>query len=541
MIKVVLVDDEVIIREGIKSEINWEALGMEVVGVAEDGEEALELIEKTQPDIIITDVKMPFMDGLQLVEKIKPNYKNTYIVIISGHDEFEYAQKAIKLGAYDYILKPIDLDYLKEILLKIRSDEEIRKKKENEIDLIKQKAAVNLPLLKERFFEDVIYRRIEPESLSSALANLGFDKKCCCVAAIVQIDDYNIITHDMDEERKTTLNIGFYNIIKEIKLDNNVIALSRKYDEYVICIMDKFKEILKTKGSDICNKIHSRANKLALYSVTISVGNYYDSIQFLNKSYNEALHALNFKFVVGKGKVIYFSDNVYVTQNGQVNIEYSILDLISSIKLCDKKLATEKLKKMIETINTKGSNSYLFIQIIVSNIYVELLKLIKESGGTVDEVLKNSIDIYKGIMGRQTLEEIMNDLLHIISKIIDYMDMKRSGNFNLELEKAKEFIRQNYMNDNLTLESVANIINMSPSYFSFVFKQKSGRPFIDFLTNVRIEKAKELLLLSDYKSYEISYMVGYDNPTYFSTIFKKLIKLSPTEYRNKYRYENNLA
>jgi two-component system response regulator YesN len=159
MYKVILVDDEEIIREGLRKTIDWHALGMEVAGTAEDGLDAMELIKELHPEIIITDIKMAFMDGLELIAEVKKIYPETMIIFISGHDEFEYARKAVSLGAFDYILKPIELEYLEKLLLKVRDKLDEARNMEKKINFLEEKLKDTKPILLERLFKDVIFGR----------------------------------------------------------------------------------------------------------------------------------------------------------------------------------------------------------------------------------------------------------------------------------------------------------------------------------------------------------------------------------------------
>lgn len=534
MLKVVLVDDEDIIREGIVKGVNWNDLGMVVVGTAEDGEQALEVIENTRPDIIITDIKMPFIDGLELVGRIKPVYPEMYIIIISGHDEFQFAQKAIKLGAYDYILKPIELDYLKELLIKIKSEHDIKKRKDIEINSLKERMVENFHLIRGNFFRDLIYGKIDSKDLPAKMQYFSIEQfKTCCVVMIVQMDDYYLVTENVDSDEKRILETSLHGLIGESISDGSNVAIFENGNyESVICLLDGHKEVLKAKAIELTKKIRSIVEENALYTVTIAVGGTYSSMQYLSQSFNEALETLEYKFIIGKNRDIYYGEIADMPQKQALPEVYNDSDLIYAIKIADKKLIEQRLKVLMTEILTHGSNSYFFMQMVISNIYTQALKALKESGGSAEEVFTNPLEVYKKIMVYQTVEGIINELTNTLFSIADYIDVKRNGRFDHVIEKAKKYIKLNYIKNTLSLDEVANFVNMSACYFSAVFKQEARETFIDYLTGVRMEKAKELLTVSGYKSYEISYMVGYDNPTYFSTTFKKYTGTTPTEFRS---------
>lgn len=534
MLKVILADDEEIIREGILNGIDWNSLGLEVVGQAEDGEQALEIAKDTQPDIIITDIRMPFISGLDFIERIVPILPEAYIIIISGHDEFGYAQKALKLGAYDYILKPIELEYLNDILIKIAADYEQKSRKKDEVSSLKEKAAVNTEFFKECFFKDLALGKISSDEIGSKLKefDLGSDGIHCSVVAI-QMDDYYTIASGLSDDERRDLEIGFCSIIRDReKYGSSAIFFEEKAGECIVCVMDKYKGAVKQKVLDLCSDIREKVGKVGQYTVTIAIGNTYDSISALSKSYKEAIEALTYKFIAGKNRNIFFESLNSEQRNEFYALDCNDVELISLIKTASKDQIQERLKALLEDIKQKGSHSYLYMQIVVSSIYMQALRALKDAGGTAEEVFAQPIEVYNKIMSHQTVEGIIGELSNAINNITDYIHTKRSGKFNLVIERVKEYIKKNYAKDDLSLETVANYVNISSCYFSVVFKQEVGETFIDYLTRVRIEKAKELLSVPGYKTYEISYMVGYNNPTYFSTTFKKYTGSSPTEYRD---------
>jgi two-component system response regulator YesN len=537
MLKVVLVDDEDIIREGLLTAIQWENFGFSIAGQAEDGEQAIRVIEETEPNVVITDIKMPFVDGLQLIERIKPRFPQIYIVIISGHDEFQYAQKALKLGAFDYILKPIDLDYLGVLLHNIRNDYELRRQKDGEVISLKEKMESNLPLLKEQFFWDVIHERVELTEIATRLEDLKIADIRNYAVIIAQMDDYYIVTKDMDDGQRRFLEKTLEQIIREICAGNRCAVLTSKViHEPVIVITGSNREEVAEKIQRIIAAIHPKVNEFGKYTVTVGIGSTYDSVQGLASSCREATELLDYKFILGKNRELYLQDLDSLPKQELKLIDYDETTLISAIKLGDKRKVRAGLDALMDILRSKGG-SYLNMQIIVSDIYMQALKILKEAGGSGEEVFNDPLDVYHKIIAYQTVEDISGQLVEALERIIDYIYMKRFNKFHQTIEKAKEYLKLNYAKDDLTLEDVAKHVNMSASYFCFIFKQEAGINFVDFLNHIRLEQAKQLLMVSDCKSYEVSYLVGYNNPTYFSTIFKKYVGVSPTEYKNKFKGE----
>jgi two-component system response regulator YesN len=535
MLKVVLVDDEEIIRDGLLAAVPWEDMGFHVVGQAEDGEQALQVIEDTHPDVVITDIKMPFIDGLQLIESIKPKYPDLYIVIISGHDEFQYAQKAIKLGAFDYILKPIELEYLVNLLHKLRDDNEQRRLKDGEMLTLKEKFAHNLPLLRERFFWDAIHENIEPENFEARLEDLKLLRNQFYMAVIVQLDNYYVVTAEMDDNQRRLMEKSFEQMMKGLCSDGQSIVLAAKtIHELVIAIWGLSPEEIESRLSGLLEKIHRKVSELGNYTATVGIGTIAASVDLLAQSYREAGEILDYKFILGKNCDLYFKNLNQLPKSELKSIDYDETGLISAIKLGDKQAVGESLDALAENLRAHGG-SHLYMQFIIGDIYMQALKVLKEAGGSGEEVFNDPLEIFHKMIAYQTVEDITKQLGETLIKIIDYIYMKRNNKFYQSTEKAKEYLKLNFAKDDLTLEDVAKYVNMAPSYFSFIFKQEAGTNFVDFLNQIRLEKAKQLLMISDCKSYEVSYRVGYNNPTYFSTIFKKYVGVSPTEYKNQFK------
>ncbi len=535
MLKVVLVDDEEIIREGLLVSVPWEKLGFNVVGQAEDGEQAAQVIEETNPDVVITDIKMPFVDGLQLIEMVKPRYQDLYIIIISGHDEFQYAQKALKLGAFDYILKPIDLDYLETLLRRIGRDNEQRCLKDGEVYTLKEKYASNLPLLRERFLWDIINENIEEQKFTSRLEDLKLIREQCYVVLIVQLDNYYVITSEMDDAQRRLMEKSFGETVKGLcPVEQSMVLSAKAVHELVIIVWSSNAEEIKTALAGLSEKIHQKIRELDKFTVTIGIGNIAMSLDSLAQSYRQAGEILDDKFVLGKNCDLYFKDLRQLPKTELKLNDYDETTLVSAIKLGDKQGVNERLAALAANLRTNGG-SHLYMQFIMGDIYRQALKVLKEAGGSGEELFNDPLEVYHKMIAYQTVEDMTEQLAETLFKIIDYIFMKRNNKFYQSTEKAKEFLKLNYAKEDLTLEDVARHVNLAPSYLSFIFKQEAGTNFVDFLNQIRLEKAKQLLMISDCKSYEVSYKVGYNNPTYFSTIFKKYVGVSPTEYKNRFK------
>lgn len=364
MLKVFLVEDEIVVREGIKNSIDWEKNDLIFCGEASDGELAYPMIQKVKPDIVITDIRMPFMDGLELARLLKKEMPWIRIIILSGYEEFEYAKEAINIGITQYLLKPISKAELTKCLITIRD---------------------------------------------------------------------NIITEQNEH-------VG--------------------YEDYYGQTGG-----LQTKGIDLENIIHLNKKKAE---------------EFLRSGNKEDIH--------------YF------------------------------------VEEYLKSINNDSRSSLLFRQYIVVDMYCIVAAFAQELGFSKEDIEEPFDDKLKLKM-LSSFEQISKYIENIFSHVIELRDNISSSKFNDIINKAKTYINDNYTNEGLSLNQVANNVYLSSTYFSAIFSQKTGQTFIQYLTDLRMNKAKELLKCTDMKSSEIAYAVGYKDPHYFSYLFKKTQNCTPKHYR----------
>lgn len=520
--KVLLVDDEEMIRNGIYEAIDWGKLGMEVIGQAEDGEEALQIFQEAGPQLILTDIKMPFMDGLELVEKVKRLSAETYIVIISGYDEFEYAQKAVKLGVNDFILKPIDLDYLEELLVKIKTEDEKRKVKELEDNTLKERAVQSLTVLKADFFKELLFRKLTEEQVRAKIQELWEGNIFAYNSVmVIQLDDSN---------KDNQVAYPLVNFVKEgIANEQNHYVIEMNKNELAICLLGENEFVVKNSMRITMNMIRSYTS----CSFTIALGTVYSSLTSLPDSYEEALEALGYKFILGNNQNIFYEEIKERKENQASIIKNIDQDIIYSIDFTDKDNIQREVTRLFSNIKSAGRDSYLYSQLIVSSIYMSSIQTLNEVGGNMGEIFEDPMEELKQISKSATIEDTLHQLLTSLYKIADYVNKRGGGKIPNLIDKAKRYITKHYPTPSLSLDDVASHINVSNSYFSIIFKQETGYTFVDYLTLLRMEKAKYLLKASSYRTYEISELVGYNNSTYFSTLFKKQFGYSPSEYRKK--------
>lgn len=392
----------------------------------------------------------------------------------------------------------------------------------------------NLPLLREQFFRKLADGKIPTPVLSTYLSNLQLKIGGYCTAVIIQLDDYYLATFQLTDEERANFRNEFAQAIGTVlKDDPEIFMYENSPGEFVLCVTGGSTDDSHDLGP-LIDKI--RSGLAQKYSLTITVGNSKKSVLSFADSYGEAIKALSHKFILGMNRNIFYNDLEKKNQQQQAFptlVSYE-MELINAIKLTAPKLIEEKLNALIDAIKGREGDAQLFLKMIISNIYLQAIQTIQQSNIAIEEVFDNPLTVYQKIISHQTIDGMGRELYEVLISIADLINIRKGQKFYSMIAKAQEYILQNYARGDLSLEEVANRVHVSACYFSLIFKQEVGMTFIDYLVKVRIEKAKELLAVPGSLSYEVAYQVGYNNPTYFSRLFKKHAGISPTEFKNQY-------
>lgn len=533
MYKILIVDDESIVREGIRDTINWEELGFEFAGDCADGREAIEAVNTLQPDVVLTDIYMPFVDGLELARYISEKFPRIKVVILTGYDEFEYAQQAVKLKVYDFLLKPITANELRKILEKMKSDLDKEAKKSEDLSKLKMQLRESLPLLKERFLERLVSGHLRSGELDDKLKLFDIDfTGTKFIALAVDIDDYGQLDMIHQKGEDELLLFAVFNICEEIVLrGKNGIVFQNRNDKTVAILSGNTILSLKEAAMRLSEEIQQSVEKYLEFTVTIGLGVICSSLTDISRSYKGAISALDYRFVLGKNKVINIMDMEHNTSEFSFHKMQWDKKIASAIKIGTSdeidKLVEAAIKDLKATL-MPVERCYIYMQQILTSV----INTIDELGVDESEVFADR-NPFTEVYSFQTLDEMEAWLMELCHKASKAILEKRSDYSKVQVERAIEYIRENYNDKGISLNSVCKHLFISTSYFSLIFKNNTGKTFVEYLTKVRVEKAMELLKTTNMKSYEISNRVGYDDPHYFSLIFKKETGMTPTEYREK--------
>lgn len=532
---IILVDDEEEVRKSIIKQIDWESAGFQVVGDAENGEDALEKIEVLEPDVVLTDIRMPYMDGLTLAEKIRQRYPSTKVVIFSGYDDFEYAQKAIKLNVTEYILKPVNVEELTSILKRIKSnlDEEIEEKRN--VSRLRENYRKSLPIIREQFFNDMVHRRLADDLIESKLREYdipitGARKWIIAAIDVEKSDDRSKKTLSLHEEEEL-IPISVMQIVREKLKSYCRFSLFQSTAEAGMVVIAALDDDNTTTGLiDVLGDICKETKRILEVPVTIGIGHSVTGLSKIAGSYQSAVEALGYKAVVGSGITIYINDMEPVG-SGKLEFDNSDeSDFISAVKFGP----DEKIEAVMVRISGKLESArvhYRQQQVYVFGVLNTVIQMIQQYDLNLEEILGGELEYLSVIDKLQKREEFSEWLLKTARKMNQAINQERDMTTRQVIQQAKQYIMDNYQNPDLSVEMICRHLHMSPAYFSTMFKKETGQAYIAYLTEIRLNKAVELLNKTDDKTYVIASKVGYQEQNYFSYVFKKKFGVSPTKFR----------
>lgn len=535
MYRLLIVDDEDWIRERLRDTIDWIGMGIEVCGEARDGEEALDITERLLPDIVITDIRMPGLDGLEYIRRLREGNNRTKVIIISGYSDFEYARKAIKLGAFDYLLKPVEDEEIMGIVGKCLEEISSEKKKDVIVENARKQMMESLPLLKKEFMlklvdgafdsDEAILREMEYLELSW----YGHNKICF----IIELDD-NVSKNTSENWDRHLLKFVVSNIARDFVLKLGGGEIFHTESDRVVCLTfsDVEEKVLTRQVLSVSNGIRKVIRKVTGFSSTIGVGRVCNTLSGISVSYREALEALQYKSYLGSDR-IYDIRGIDVQRRAGFYKPADLEILINNIKMGDAKNSLDILDNMFAGLRDgREELCPLDLKLLYMDIMNPVIKLVSDANTAVEDFSSLSIKFMEQLGRLQTVNEFHTWLSDMVLRIIDLLGKHRKNKKRKVIEAAVEYVNDHYI-EPITLNSVADRFFLNASYFCKVFKEEVGESFTKYFINLRIQKAKELLKDPTRKIYEIAGMVGYEDVQYFTRIFKSAIGVTPVQYREK--------
>jgi two-component system response regulator YesN len=529
MYKLLIVDDEEFVRSSIATAIDWNALGFSEVRQAENGLQALEIALDFKPDLMLADIKMPFMNGLELTEKLKEKKSETMVAIMTGYDDFKFAQKGIDLGIISYILKPVGIASLTEKIQEIKLELDIKNRERKYLEKVRKQLLQSLPLLKERFLNILVCSPEQKGDVSDKMEFMELSlEPGLYTVCIIEPDLSNCNNNDVE-----LYNFAIKNIVTETIGGENPVFCDNSGRTVAVFFNPETEDEKEMRGyiAETLNIIQTNINQIFNLQITSSIGITVSNYHELNASYTEAQTALECRYILGKNKVY----DIYDLDYHKTNFRYPFEDcslLIDAVKIADVNRIAEYISLISEFLKNQKSTSAINIKMVYTEIVTNLLKLLTKVKETNIETWSGGFSLFDSIQKVGTIEEISDAVLSFALKVSNELNtLMVTSNKNL-VDRVIDFVGKNYAEDDLSLTSVAAFSAVSSGYLSVLFKKETGQNFIDFLTQVRMEKAKIMLRTTDLKSYEVADQTGFNNSHYFSYAFKKYTGVSPSEFKN---------
>ncbi|PZD95449.1 DNA-binding response regulator [Paenibacillus sambharensis] len=538
MYRVLLADDEADVREGLIQEIDWQGCGFEVIGVAENGREAMELAERLSPEVLVTDISMPFIDGLTLAEWMREKYPLTKIVLLTGYDEFDYARQAVRIGVDEYLLKPFSAENLTDLLAAIRKKIEREIAERDDVRQLREHYRTSLPMLRATFLASLMTRKLSMEKVEEKSQNydLALSGRCYEVAVVsLQTSgehegagEHSLrSSQDLDLKLYAVLNIA-EEIWKQQGLGNAFI-----YQEYVVLLsIDTGEEDWQRHTQQALDNVLRSVDHYLRLKVTIGVGSAVSDIADVKDSFEDALLALDYRLVAGSGRLIYIGD-VEHRRSGQLRFdELKEQALVRSLKVGTEEELEAVLDILFGEIGGEA-HSYNDVQVYLLEILTAVLKTAKDADLTMDELLGGSFQLYGELFRLSGLAEARRWFHKLCGRIMEQISSRRQHSYRDIVEQAISYTKENYHDPDISIQRVCSHLHISTGYFSGIFKKEVKLTFGQYLMQTRMEAAKELLRGSALKAFEIAERVGFADPNYFSFCFKKQVGISPKEYRSR--------
>jgi len=526
--RVLLADDEEEIRVGISRKIDWAGLGFVLVGEAENGAEALELAEQLQPDVVLTDIKMPFMDGLELCRRLKQSLPAAKLVVFSGFDDFEYARRAIGMNVSEYILKPINAPELMEVLNKLKGQLDEQRLERRDMESLRRRYEESLPILRELFYTRLLDGRVRPDQIQDRAARYEIElPEGIWTAALVQVDCLN---EAGKAERDELLLLSVRAFIQEHFALEGCTIRAILYSDAVALLVhltggDQVYALLEEMGR-LCVLSHSYLGM----SLTVGIGLPCGGPGELRTSVEGAHSALEYRVLMGGGQVIYIGD---LEPDCSARLSFEEEDqraLAAAVKLGSEEQVESVVKGLLDRVREarlSPPQCHLFFLEMVTN----LIKLARSGGAEVEEVFGPGFTGVVSITDFRSLEELGLWLKSRCLKLRDILGRQRTDSAWKTVERAKDFIAANYADSELSVETLCAHLHLSSTYFSTLFKRETGMSFTACVTEVRMERAARLLQETDEKTYLIAEKTGYADPNYFSYVFKRHFGVTPSKFR----------
>ncbi|MBQ8306299.1 MAG: response regulator [Blautia sp.] len=536
MIKLFLAEDEIAMRDGIKRHIHWAEEGIDFCGEAGDGELAWPMILEQKPDIVITDIKMPFMDGLQLSRLIRRELPDTRIIILSGYSEFEYAQEALRLGVSEYLLKPIMPKQLLEVVRKqAAAVEEEKKNREMRIDWLQEEEREKDEHNRRKLFRMLISGDMASHEILEFADSIGLQLGAPYYRLLLAF-----VLYDADYRNQERVDEILQGIADEVP---GCFVFEHSVDSVAVLVTGKTPEDVEDKTQQLEGRINGSVQEAKELHFFMSAGRTVSHLSEIHTVYREVYRTASHRYFLTPDQMVTSETPIsrLLTENNPnpINTDSALQNgNLRSIWENFMRTGTQQETKdfvsdVFSSVGEDNVQSLLFLNYLTMDCYFTMVRFLKDLGKDPGEV-NNAVGDINAVMGAlKSAEDSERYLTDYLQEVIRQRDSSTSRRNDQLIQTATAYIDAHFTDGSLSLQETASAVGLSPNRFSTLFSHELGMTFIEYLINKRMERACELLMTTDLKSFEVAYRSGYNDPHYFSATFKKSMGMSPTEYRQR--------
>lgn len=538
MYRILLVDDEILVRDAIRENIDWAAMDCELVGDCDNGQAAAEFVKTHSVDIVLSDILMPYMDGMELSHFLHDNYPDIVIVIFSGFGEFEYAKKAIQYNVSEYMLKPVTAMELRAVIERMKEKVDQHRAEQKKLERLTQTSGdyqKNAIMIRSRAIQDLVDNTKEVSECVEELSRMDIRLEAASYrVAVFDMDIYSDAMHLSAEKRQESALMAFvlFNVSDEI-VNREKAGIAYQEGNNRVCVIFAGNRTAEfaARNMEICHEIQKNVHEFMGLDVSIGLGSWVRNLQELHNSHDVAEKVTEYRYIMGGGLCI---DMETCKEETGLSVKDDLENLTQALKSGKKEDADQIYRSTLEKVAgtfVSRSRACMYLQQIVravdstcEDVTADIGEILKKRDSLLQAVTEQNSFYDAAVLVKKHMDEVYQSL----------SDMNTSSG-QRQARLAMDYIQKNYMDPDLSLNSICSYLNISTSYFSTIFKEMTGETFTEVLIRTRMEKAKDLLENTTMKNYEIAEKVGFSDPHYFGISFKKMTGCTPTEYAREKR------
>lgn len=537
--KILILDDEPILRQGIINQIKRSGLEVRIIGEAGDGASGLELVRELAPDIVITDIRMPGMDGIAFIEQAQRINGKLEFIVVSGYSDFEYAKRAIRLGVSDYLLKPVEDEELKDSLTRMMSRIEERRSSRNEMNRLRKETHINRETLRQQYMTRMLHQAEQPytstaerdEQLSRIETKYGH-----YLAVVLMIEPIRLPNRSFRSGDESLIWFAVQNILSE-----RIAVVGRDGVLFRHVLHDRESVYLlgidnRSRNPEVKAWLEEVLYGLQTYlklEVTIAMGTIVDRIGQVQQSYHHAKQAIRNKMVHGTGRIYDYES--LQKQSGERSVLLTEEDeskLFYWLKECSAEALQGWIGQRIQSLAQAPSSTYMQLEWLCADLYLVFRKYLLTNSSVTDWIIGEMDDLLHWLQNLSQWQDAAQQMQRIAANIVGHLTQhNRASNKDL-MEEVRRHIEACF-DKHLTLQSISERFFIHPNYFTRRFKEKYGQSFVDYLTSIRMRKAADWLRETDIKIQDIANRVGFEEASYFSNVFRKYYGMTPKQYREQ--------